>query len=242
MTQITDLRAVDIRFPTSDHLDGSDAMNPDPDYSAAYVTVETNNGLSGNGIGFTLGRGTELIVNTIDSLKPLLIGKSLDEIASDMGGFWRHVTGDSQLRWLGPDKGVVHLATGAVVNAVWDLYAKAEKKPLWRLLSDMTPDELVRCIDFRYISDALSPERARTILEEKFSSRSERINNLLKWVIPHIRRQQAGSVILMINYDNYAEMQLQQVGLTSKSKLAVISTTIFTGPESFEKKSATTDS
>ena len=96
-----------------------------------------------------------------------------------MGGFWRHVTGDSQLRWLGPDKGVVHLATGAVVNAVWDLYAKAEKKPLWRLLSDMTPDELVRCIDFRYISDALSPERARTILEEKFSSRSERINNLL---------------------------------------------------------------
>ena len=180
MTQITDLRAVDIRFPTSDHLDGSDAMNPDPDYSAAYITVETNDGLSGNGIGFTLGRGTELIVNTIDSLKPLLIGKSLDEIASNMGGFWRHITGDSQLRWLGPDKGVVHLATGAVVNAVWDLYAKAEKKPLWRLLSDMTPDELVRCIDFRYISDALSPERARTILEEKFSSRSERINNLLE--------------------------------------------------------------
>ena len=137
---ITAVETRDIRFPTSKTLDGSDAMNADPDYSAAYVILRTNNSaLEGHGLTFTLGRGNELCVDAIQSLSYLITGKSIDSIASDMAGFWRMITGDSQLRWLGPEKGVIHMATGALVNAVWDLYAKAEKKPLWKLLADMTP-------------------------------------------------------------------------------------------------------
>ena len=176
---ITQLVARDIRFPTSQQLDGSDAMNPDPDYSAAYVTLRTDAaGTEGNGLTFTIGRGNELCVAAIESLAPLVVGKSLESFTANMGDFWRHITGDSQLRWVGPEKGVIHMATAAVVNAVWDLYAKVEKKPLWRLLCDMTPDELVSCIDFRYITDALTPDEAAEILQANVDSRAVRIDEM----------------------------------------------------------------
>ncbi|CAN0605476.1 unnamed protein product, partial [Ectocarpus sp. 12 AP-2014] len=163
---ITDVISRDIRFPTSKSLDGSDAMNPDPDYSAAYVILKTNapDGHEGHGLTFTIGRGNELCTQAITSLSHLVIGKSLESFTSNMGAFWKMITGDSQLRWLGPEKGVIHLATGAIVNAVWDLYAKVEKKPLWKLLADMTPAELVSCIDFTYITDAITPKEALELL------------------------------------------------------------------------------
>jgi L-fuconate dehydratase len=175
-TTITGIRARDIRFPTSRSLDGSDAMNRAPDYSAAYVVLETDSpaGLEGHGLTFTIGRGTEVCVAAVRALAPLLVGKTLESFTADMGAFWRMITGDSQLRWIGPEKGVIHLATAALVNAVWDLYAKHAGKPLWKLLVDMTPEELVRCIDFRYISDALTPAEALAILQDKQPSRSAR--------------------------------------------------------------------
>ncbi|MDQ3930993.1 MAG: L-fuconate dehydratase [Chloroflexota bacterium] len=179
---ITDVVATDIRFPTSRALDGSDAMNEAPDYSAAYVVLKTDSpdGAEGHGLTFTIGRGTEVCVAAIEALKYLLVGKSLDSFASNMGAFWRMVTGDSQLRWLGPEKGVIHLATAAVVNAVWDLYAKVEGKPLWKLLSDMTPEQIVSCIDFRYITDALTPEEALDILRRNAPTRAEREAKMLR--------------------------------------------------------------
>ena len=139
---IIGIEVKDIRFPTSKSMDGSDAMNPDPDYSAAaYVVLKTNHpdNIEGHGLTFTIGRGNELCVAAIHSLSYLIVGKSLESIAENMGEFWKNITGDSQLRWLGPEKGVIHLSTAAVVNAVWDLYAKVEGKPLWQLLSDMSP-------------------------------------------------------------------------------------------------------
>jgi L-fuconate dehydratase len=174
---ITDVSTRDIRFPTSEGLHGSDAMNPDPDYSAAYVILYTDNpeGLEGHGLTFTIGRGNELCVAAIEALAPLVKGKRLDEFTRDMGAFWRMITGDSQLRWVGPEKGVIHMATAAVVNAVWDLYAKSEGKPLWRLLVKMSPEEIVSCIDFRYISDALTPDEALAILQRNAPTREERI-------------------------------------------------------------------
>jgi len=174
--KITDIIARDIRFPTSRSLDGSDAMNPDPDYSAAYVILTTDSieGLEGHGLTFTTGRGTEVCVAAINALKPLLMGRTLASFTADMGAFWNHLTGDSQLRWIGPEKGVIHLATAALVNAVWDLYAKAEGKPLWKLLVDMTPEEIVACIPFRYITDALTPDEALAILRRNEATKSER--------------------------------------------------------------------
>ena len=179
-TTITDITTHDIRFPTSQDLDGSDAMNPDPDYSAAYVVLKTDHpdGLEGHGLTFTIGRGNQLCVAAIDALKPLILGKTLESFTDDMGAFWRMITGDSQLRWVGPEKGVIHLATAAVVNAVWDLYAKAEGKPLWRLVADMSPAEFVRCIDFRYITDAITPEEALALLEAQADTKAERIAHL----------------------------------------------------------------
>lgn len=178
---IVDVVVKDIRFPTSKSLDGSDAMNPDPDYSAAYVILKTNhpNQLEGHGLTFTIGRGNELCVAAIKSLSHLVIGKSLESFAKDMGAFWKMITGDSQLRWLGPEKGVIHLATGALVNAVWDLYAKVEEKPLWKLLADMTPEELVKCIDFTYITDAITPQEALSLLKNKEAGKQKRIDDLL---------------------------------------------------------------
>jgi L-fuconate dehydratase len=178
------LRAVarDIRFPTSRTLDGSDAMNTDPDYSAAYVVLETDNpeGLAGHGLTFTIGRGTELCVAAVHLLAHHVVGRTIEDISSDMAAFWRGLVADSQLRWLGPEKGVVHLATAALVNAVWDLYAKLEGKPLWKLLADMSPEELVACIDFRYIDDALPPEEAVDILRRNAPTRPVREIEILR--------------------------------------------------------------
>jgi len=177
---ITQIEVKDVRFPTSKSLDGSDAMNPDPDYSAAYVILKTDdaNGLEGHGLTFTIGRGNELCVAAIKSLSHLIIGKTLKSFTNDMGAFWKMITGDSQLRWLGPEKGVIHLATGAIVNAIWDLFAKVEEKPLWLLLADMSPEELVKCIDFTYITDAITPVEALQLLQEKEGTKQERITNL----------------------------------------------------------------
>lgn len=178
-TRIVGLTVRDLRFPTSKSLDGSDAMNPDPDYSAAYVTLQTNqDGLAGDGMTFTIGRGNELCTAAIHALAPLVVGRTLEEFAANPGAFWRHLTGDSQLRWVGPEKGVIHLATAAVVNALWDLWAKSVGKPLWKLVSDLSPAELVNCIDFRYLTDALTPAEAEALLARQFATRGERIAHL----------------------------------------------------------------
>lgn len=177
---ITAVDARDIRFPTSRSLDGSDAMNEAPDYSAAYVILHTDTGLEGHGLTFTIGRGTELCVAAIEALAPLVTGQALEAFTSDMGAFWRRMTGDSQLRWVGPEKGVIHLATAAIVNAVWDLWAKAEGKPVWKLLADMTPEEVVRCIDFRYITDALTPDEALEILRRNEPTKAGREAEMLR--------------------------------------------------------------
>ncbi|CAP56608.1 L-fuconate dehydratase [Gluconacetobacter diazotrophicus] len=180
MTRITGLRVFDIRFPTSARLDGSDAMNPDPDYSAAYVTLQTDDPqIEGYGLTFTIGRGNELCCAAISALAPLVVGLDLDWIRENPGRFWRHVTGDSQLRWVGPDKGVIHMATGAVVNAVWDLWARAEGKPVWQLVAEMSPAELVRAIDFRYLTDCITPEEALDRLTDRAAGKRARIETLL---------------------------------------------------------------
>src|ERR671931_234334 len=168
---ITDVIARDVRFPTSRTLAGSDAMNPDPDYSAAYVILETDDpsGIAGHGLTFTIGRGTEVCVAAIEALAPHLVGSEVEEVVQDLGGSWRRLVGDSHLRWLGPEKRVIHLATAALVNAVWDLHAKLQGKPLWKLLVDMTPEEIVACVDFRSIDDALSPAEAVELLRRRES-------------------------------------------------------------------------
>ncbi len=179
MTTITGLRTIDLRFPTSAGLDGSDAMNPDPDYSAAYVVLDTDtDGLEGHGLTFTIGRGNDICVAAIEAMRHLVIGLDLDWIIENPGRMWRHLTGDSQLRWIGPDKGAIHLATGAVVNAIWDLWAKAVGKPVWRLVAEMTPEELVRTIDFRYLTDAITPDDALTLLTNRAAGKAERIADL----------------------------------------------------------------
>ena len=179
MTIITGLRTIDLRFPTSAGLDGSDAMNPDPDYSAAYVMLDTDtDGLEGHGLTFTIGRGNDICVAAIEAMRHLVIGLDLDWIIENPGRMWRHLTGDSQLRWIGPDKGAIHLATGAVVNAIWDLWAKAVGKPVWRLVADMTPEELVRTIDFRYLTDAITPDEALKLLTNRAAGKAERIADL----------------------------------------------------------------
>lgn len=175
-TLITEIEVRDIRFPTSRQLDGSDAMNPDPDYSAAYVILKTDHpaGLAGHGLAFTIGRGNEIVVTAIQALAPMLKGRTLESFTRDMAGFWRYLTGDSQLRWIGPEKGAIHLATAAVVNAVWDLWAKVEGKPVWKLLVDLTPEQLVACVDFRYLTDVLTPEEAVRSLAALAPSKAER--------------------------------------------------------------------
>jgi len=181
MTKITAIEVRDIRFPTSDNLDGSDAMNLDPDYSAAYVILHTNKPqLKGHGLTFTIGRGNEICCAAIQAMEHLLVGLELSWISEDMGRFWRYITGDSQLRWIGPEKGVIHLATGAVVNAAWDLWAKSEGKPVWRLVADMSPEQIVRLIDFRYITDCITPAEALEILEKQMVGKKERIADLEK--------------------------------------------------------------
>jgi L-fuconate dehydratase len=176
MTTIVDLTALDIRFPTSRTLAGSDAMNPAPDYSAAYVILKTDDprGLEGHGFTFTIGRGNELCVAAINSLAPLVLGLTLEEFAADSVAVWYRLAGESQLRWVGPEKGVIHLATAAIVNALWDLWAKSEGKPLWKLLADLSPEDFVRCLPFRHITDALTPDEALEIVRRNESSKEER--------------------------------------------------------------------
>jgi L-fuconate dehydratase len=185
-TTIVDLTAIDVRFPTSRALDGSDAMNDAPDYSAAYVILRSDRpgGPEGHGMTFTTGRGNELCVAGIEALRHLVVGKTLESITEDLGELWASLVDDGQLRWVGPEKGVIHMATAAVVNAVWDLYAKTEGKPLWRLLADMTPEEIVRCIPFRYITDALTPNEAMDILRGNALERAERERLVLSRGIP----------------------------------------------------------
>lgn len=168
----------DVRFPTSRLLDGSDAMNPDPDYSAAYVCVPTSDGDAGDGFVFTIGRGNEVAVAAIHAVESLVVGLDVDAVLDDMGSFWRHLVSDSQLRWLGPEKGVMQMAVGAVVNAVWDLKARRAGLPLWALLAELTPRQLVDLVDFRYLTDALTPDEALELLERMAPTRTERMAQL----------------------------------------------------------------
>ncbi len=179
MTTITDLRVFDLRFPTSQSLDGSDAMNPDPDYSAAYVILDTDRpDLKGHGLTFTIGRGNEICCAAIEALRHLVVGLDLDDVKADPGRFWHRLTGDSQLRWIGPDKGAMHLAVGAAVNAVWDLWAKEAGKPVWRLVAEMSPEEIVKIVDFRYLTDAITPDEALEILKRAEPGKADRIATL----------------------------------------------------------------
>ena len=180
MSVITSLETFDIRFPTSRELDGSDAMNPDPDYSASYVILHTNekSGLSGHGFVFTIGRGNEVQTAACAALSHLVVGRSVDEVVSDLGSFARTLTNDSQLRWLGPEKGVMHMAIGAVVNAAWDMAGRRAGKPVWQLIAEMTPEQIVELIDFRYISDALTPAEALTILRAAQAGKADRMATL----------------------------------------------------------------
>jgi L-fuconate dehydratase len=177
---IRDLEVLDLRFPTSKTFAGTDAVHVDPDYSAAYVILTTDAAIEGHGLTFTIGRGNEVVAAAIEAYRHLVVGQRLDEITADFAGFWRRLAGDSQLRWLGPEKGVVHLALAAIVNAVWDLYAKAERKPVWKLLADMTPRQLVSCIDFRYITDAITPDEAIDLLARQAPTKAVREADLLR--------------------------------------------------------------
>lgn len=181
MVKITALETHDVRFPTSLALDGSDAMNPDPDYSAAYVVLRTDSpdGLGGHGLVFTIGRGNDVQTAALAALAPMVIGQSVEATIADLGSFARRLTGDSQLRWLGPEKGVMHMAIGAVINAAWDMAARHAGKPLWRFIADMTPEQIVSQIDFRYLTDALTPDQALEILRAAEPGKSERIERLL---------------------------------------------------------------
>ncbi|GAA4725110.1 enolase C-terminal domain-like protein [Phytohabitans rumicis] len=186
MSTIVSLETDDVRFPTSLSLDGSDAMNPDPDYSAAYVRLRTDagDGLAGHGFVFTIGRGNDVQVAAIRSLAPYVVARDTEALLADLGGFWRELVHDSQLRWLGPEKGVMHMAVGAVVNALWDLKAKRAGLPLWQLLARMSPAEIVDLVDFRYLSDALTRDEALKILEEARAGRADRETELIRTGYP----------------------------------------------------------
>ncbi|WP_328848422.1 L-fuconate dehydratase [Micromonospora zamorensis] len=178
MAVITSVDTYDVRFPTSRDLDGSDAMNPDPDYSAAYLVLSTDDGPDGHGFTFTIGRGNEVCRAAIEALVPYVVG--LDPDTVDLGAFARSLTQDSQLRWLGPEKGVMHLATAAVINAMWDLVAKRAGKPVWRYLADLSPEQIVDLVDWRYLSDALTPDEALEILRAAQPGRAQRIVRLIE--------------------------------------------------------------
>jgi L-fuconate dehydratase len=201
---IRDVRAFDVRFPTSASHAGSDSMNPDPDYSAAYAVLDTDQAnLSGHGLTFTIGRGNELCVEAIELLAKHLIGRTVEDLGQDMGAFWRTLVSDSQLRWLGPEKGVIHLATAALVNAAWDLTAKLAGKPLWKLLADMSPEELVGCVDFRYIDDALTKDEAIELLARNADSRKEREAVM--------RRQGFPAYTTSIGWAKYSDLQVMEL-------------------------------
>ena len=192
MHRIVAVDVVDVRFPTSDALDGSDAMHPDPDYSAAYVVLRTDArdadelGGQGHGLTFTIGRGTEVVCAAVDALLPMVVGIDVDELMGDLGRFARMLGGDSQLRWIGPEKGAIHLATAALVNAAWDLRAKREGKPLWRVLADLSPEGLVELIDFTYLTDMVTPRAAVELLRAQEPHRADRIAELEPRRIPRV--------------------------------------------------------
>uniref|UniRef100_UPI0037E7B2D1 mitochondrial enolase superfamily member 1 isoform X2 n=1 Tax=Semicossyphus pulcher TaxID=241346 RepID=UPI0037E7B2D1 len=201
--RIINLTVRDVRFPTSLDQHGSDAMHTDPDYSAAYVVINTDGGLKGFGLTFTLGKGTEIVLCAVEALSGLVVGKTLHEIVSDFRGFYRLLTSDSQMRWLGPEKGVIHLATAAVLNAVWDLWARAESKPLWKLLVDMDPKQVVSCIDFRYITDVLTEEEALDMLVKAQEGKQQREDQMLREGYPAYTTSCA--------WIGYSDQQLRQL-------------------------------
>lgn len=176
--KITDLKTYDVRFPTSENLDGSDAINKDPDYSAAYIELKTEQNNQGYGLIFTIGRGNDVCCQAIESMKHLVIGEDFNDIKENINSFYDKLRSDSQLRWLGPEKGVIHMAMGAIMNAVWDMWARIENKPIWLLLSEMEPEQFINCIDFRYLSDVLSKEEALQMVKANQKDKQQRINFL----------------------------------------------------------------
>jgi len=178
--KIVSLVTTDIRFPTSESLDGSDAINKDPDYSAAYLAIETEQGNTGYGLIFTIGRGNDICCKAIEAFEHLVVGRDITEITSNISAYYDELRSDSQLRWLGPEKGVIHMAAGAIMNAIWDLWARMEGKPIWRLLSDMSPEQFVECVDFRYITDALTKEEALKMVAANQATKQERIEHIEK--------------------------------------------------------------
>ncbi len=186
MARFVSVEPIDVRFPTSRHLDGSDAMNPEPDYSAAYVVIRTdaNDGLEGHGFSFTTGRGNDVQTVATAALAPWLIGRNVDDVLSNLGPFGRELTHDPQLRWLGPEKGVVHMACGALINALWDLRAKREGLPLWQLLSRLSPEDIVDLVDFSYLTDALTRDDALSLLRAGEANRTDREQVLVEQGYP----------------------------------------------------------
>ena len=182
--RITRAVTADVRFPTSRHLHGSDAMHPDPDYSAAYVVLETDGPVAGHGFTFTIGRGNDLCVAAIEALAPHVVGLDVRALGGELGAIGKRLTQDGQLRWLGPEKGVIHLAAAALLNALWDLHAKVEGKPVWKVLSDLTPHQLVDLVDWRHLTDALTPDEAVDLLERAVPGRAERERRLLADGVP----------------------------------------------------------
>jgi L-fuconate dehydratase len=178
--KIRDLAVLDLRFPTSRTHAGTDAVHVDPNYSAAYVVLGTDAGLEGHGLTFTIGRGNEVVAAAIEAYRPFVIGQRLDDITANFAAFWRSLACETQLRWLGPEKGVIHLALAAIVNAIWDLWGKRERKPVWKLLVGLTPEQIVGCIDFRYITDVLSRDEALDILKRQMPGRAMREAELLR--------------------------------------------------------------
>jgi L-fuconate dehydratase len=173
MTKITGIETFDVRFPTSKSLDGSDAMNQDPDYSGAYLRINTDAGVHGDSLVFTIGRGNEVQIKALDILGEKIVGLDTADALENIGNIARELSGDSQLRWLGPDYGVFHMGAGGVLNALWDLFAKERKLPLWKLLSDLSPQQIVNAIDFRYITDALNKQQALDILNRQVDYKSD---------------------------------------------------------------------
>ena len=211
MPKINKLTTYDLRFPTSDHLDGSDAMNPDPDYSAAYVIIETDDGsLKGHSFAFTLGRGNDLCCKAIKALKHLVIGLDINWIEENQSVFSRIMTSDTQLRWVGPEKGIIHMASGAIINAVWDIIAKSKKKPVWQLLSDMNPKQIAGCIDFRHITDFLNEDEAISILNTHHKNKSTRVSIL--------EREGYPCYVTSAGWLGYSDEKLKRLCLEAKAK------------------------
>jgi L-fuconate dehydratase len=209
MAKIVKLTTYDLRFPTSDHLDGSDAMNPDPDYSAAYVIIETDqNSLKGHSFAFTLGRGNDLCCNAIKALQHLVIGLDLNWIRDNQSAFSRRMTSDSQLRWVGPEKGIIHMASGAIINAVWDILSKLDNKPLWQLVSDMNADQISNAIDFRHITDFLNQDEAVEILKSHQKTKLDRVSILENEGYP--------CYVTSAGWLGYSDKKLQRLCLEAK--------------------------